>query len=253
MRCLRKSEANWELFVSLLIWFITLLCFHIFQDEWRWAYVTRYLIKINLEGWFPNPIKDQGLTKTCARLLKGKITKGGLQISLMCPGKGPLAKINTSWNDHQQWDVLPWFWSWLRPPKVLMLYYSRDRDEIFVVNLVFQLSPNTFFTWKKRCWKKSPKNKSSNLRLKRCLVVGLVVLEWSCKIAKKNPPTPPWGDWFCSRCALQQIRITFGKLQKWFAISWNWNRWERPVWLKIFLLRLLKRVNGNFWHWETPI
>lgn len=57
--------------------------------------------------------------------------------------------------------------------------------------------------------------------------------EWSCKIAKKNPPTLP------SRCALQRIRITFGKLPRWFAISWNWNRWERPVWF-----------DWSFFYWD---
>ena len=36
-----------------------------------------------------------------------------------------------------------------------MLYYSRDRDEIFVVNLVFQRVQHDehVFTWKKRCLK----------------------------------------------------------------------------------------------------
>lgn len=156
----------------------------------------------------------------------------------MCPGKGPWQKSTLQEMTISTGCVLALL-SWLRPLEVLMLYYSRDRDEIFVVNLVFQLSPNTCFTWKKRQILQSQTQQVS--------CSWTCSFEWSCKIAKKDPPTPP------SRCALQRIRITFGKLPRWFAISWNWNRWERPVWLKIFLLRLLKRVNGNFWHWETPI
>lgn len=61
-----------------------------------------------------------------------------------------------------------------------MLYYSRDRDEIFVVNLVFRLSPNTFFTWKKRQILQSQTQQVS--------CSWTCSFEWSCKIRQLRHP-----------------------------------------------------------------
>ena len=79
--------------------------------------------------------------------------------------------------------------------------------------------------------------KSSNLRLGR-------FLRGACSLSgpENCSNQPEHGE--IPRCVLQRIRITFGKWQKWFAINWNWNRWE----VQLFAVRLVRwefpRVNG---------
>ncbi len=179
----------------------------------------KVLIKINLEGWFPN--------LPYVRLLKGQLQRGYLDF-LMYPAKGPWKK-----HDFLKWpSARSWFSSWGLNALLFSWSWWDLRGELSV-----STSPTwrTCFHLEKEMFKDP--TKSSNLRLGR-------FLRGACSVSgpENCSNQPEHGE--IPRCVLQRIRITFGKWQKWFAINWNWNRWEVQLFAVRLVLWEFPRVNG---------